>query len=191
MSVNFTKRVIDLPNLKNINKAIPGGRVGVKTIEGCRLAKLAHDRETIVEIGAAMGRSAAFMASGLRYARTKGTIYSVDIWDDEKWLADYKANLKKLGLLDYVVPIRKSSAEAAAEWDKSIDLLFIDANHSYAHVKQDFELWFPLVVKGGLIAFHDYGSEAWEGVTRFVDSIPNNKLRCIGVHRTLWAGEVQ
>jgi cephalosporin hydroxylase len=36
-----------------------------------------------------------------------------------------------------------------------IDLLFIDGNHNYGAVKSDFELYGPLVRRGGLVAFHD------------------------------------
>lgn len=36
-----------------------------------------------------------------------------------------------------------------------IDFLYIDADHSYAGVKTDFELYSPLVAKGGVIGFHD------------------------------------
>jgi len=36
-----------------------------------------------------------------------------------------------------------------------IDFLFHDADHSYEEVKKDFELYSPLVRKGGIIAFHD------------------------------------
>ena len=36
-----------------------------------------------------------------------------------------------------------------------IDVLFIDGDHSYEGVKKDFELYEPLVKKGGLICFHD------------------------------------
>jgi predicted O-methyltransferase YrrM len=35
------------------------------------------------------------------------------------------------------------------------DLLFIDGDHSYDGVKVDFELYSPLVRRGGLVAFHD------------------------------------
>jgi hypothetical protein len=35
------------------------------------------------------------------------------------------------------------------------DLLFIDADHSYAAVESDFFAWGELVRKGGVIAFHD------------------------------------
>jgi predicted O-methyltransferase YrrM len=36
-----------------------------------------------------------------------------------------------------------------------LDFLFIDGDHSYDGVKRDFELYSPLVRKGGLIALHD------------------------------------
>lgn len=35
------------------------------------------------------------------------------------------------------------------------DVLFIDGDHSYEQVKLDYENWSPLVVRGGLIVFHD------------------------------------
>lgn len=35
------------------------------------------------------------------------------------------------------------------------DVVFIDGDHSYEGVKRDFELYKPLVRKGGVIAFHD------------------------------------
>ena len=36
-----------------------------------------------------------------------------------------------------------------------LDFLFIDGDHSYEGVKQDCEMYAPLVRRGGLIAFHD------------------------------------
>lgn len=36
-----------------------------------------------------------------------------------------------------------------------LDLLFIDGDHTYDGVKQDFEMYAPLVRAGGLIIFHD------------------------------------
>jgi predicted O-methyltransferase YrrM len=38
---------------------------------------------------------------------------------------------------------------------KLVDFLFIDADHSYDGVKNDFELYLSLVRPGGLVAFHD------------------------------------
>ncbi|MEO0196406.1 MAG: class I SAM-dependent methyltransferase [candidate division WOR-3 bacterium] len=39
--------------------------------------------------------------------------------------------------------------------NSKLDFLFIEGNHSYEGVKMDFEMYFPLVRKGGIIAFHD------------------------------------
>jgi hypothetical protein len=36
-----------------------------------------------------------------------------------------------------------------------LDFLFIDGDHNYAAVKQDFKDWAPLVKPGGLLAIHD------------------------------------
>lgn len=36
-----------------------------------------------------------------------------------------------------------------------IDFLYVDGDHSYDGVKQDFEMYSPLVRRGGCVAFHD------------------------------------
>jgi len=36
-----------------------------------------------------------------------------------------------------------------------VDLLFIDGDHSYEGVKKDWEMYSPLVKKGGIVVFHD------------------------------------
>jgi predicted O-methyltransferase YrrM len=38
---------------------------------------------------------------------------------------------------------------------RPIDFLFIDADHTYEGVKQDYEMYAPLVRPGGVVAFHD------------------------------------
>ena len=39
--------------------------------------------------------------------------------------------------------------------ENKLDFLFIDGDHTYNGVSQDFEMYAPLVKEGGLIAFHD------------------------------------
>ncbi len=47
---------------------------------------------------------------------------------------------------------------------RRIDFLFIDGDHSYEGVRQDFDMYSALVRSGGLIAFHDIlASDAPEG----------------------------
>jgi len=57
---------------------------------------------------------------------------------------------------------------------KKIDLIFIDGDHSYDGVKKDFKIYFPLVRKGGIIAFHDIAPRPKESliqVDRFWNEI--------------------
>ena len=52
---------------------------------------------------------------------------------------------------------------------RPVDFLFIDGDHSYEGVKQDFEMYSPLVRPGGIVAFHDI--LAHEEVGIFVDRL--------------------
>ena len=45
--------------------------------------------------------------------------------------------------------------------NKNIDLIFIDANHSYNAVRADFLGWAPKVRSGGTIVFHDVDFNPW------------------------------
>ena len=56
-----------------------------------------------------------------------------------------------------------------------IDFLFIDGDHSYEGVKQDFELYAPLVRNGGIVALHDVGAVDAPGVTRFWSEVVDTR----------------
>ena len=61
--------------------------------------------------------------------------------------------------------------------DRSLDLLFIDGDHTYEGVKKDFELYVPLAANNGIIAFHDIVPGAPEcvgGVPLFWNEIKNH-----------------
>lgn len=68
--------------------------------------------------------------------------------------------------------IRKTSDKGAEDFeDESLDIVFIDANHSYESVKKDIDLWLPKLRNGGCLSGHDY-SIAFFGVIQAV----NDKL---------------
>jgi len=57
---------------------------------------------------------------------------------------------------------------------RKVDVLFIDGDHSYEGVKRDFEMYSPLVAKGGIVAFHDIAPGRPEdvgGVPRFWNEV--------------------
>lgn len=66
-----------------------------------------------------------------------------------------------------------STEVAATVEDGSLDMVFLDADHSYEGVHSDIEAWRPKVRKGGWIGGHDYGNDEpaydFSGVKRAVD----------------------
>jgi len=53
--------------------------------------------------------------------------------------------------------LRATSQEAAHFFGtETLDFIYIDANHSYEECKNDIELWWPKLKKGGIFAGHDY-----------------------------------
>lgn len=58
--------------------------------------------------------------------------------------------------------------------DNHLGLLYIDGDHSYEGVLKDITNYFPKVVNGGVIAFHDYNNAGY-GVTEAVEHFCNGR----------------
>jgi predicted O-methyltransferase YrrM len=142
----------------------------------------------VVEVGSWMGASTCFLAAGLKGTGAK--VYAVDNFqglstcgEDAAWynrhfqklgaqstLDIFKGNFTALGLSARAAPVVSDSLAAAqslAAKRGTIDLIFIDGDHSYEACKADIAAWAPLVKRGGVIAFHDFGSRA-SGVTQAI-----------------------
>ncbi len=75
--------------------------------------------------------------------------------------------------------IKDYSSNVAKTWNEKIDYLFIDGDHNYNAVKQDFEDWFPYVTIGGIISLHDSAANRkgpffWKGPSDFADELLND-----------------
>lgn len=66
------------------------------------------------------------------------------------------------------------------DWDRPIDLLFIDDSHYYDDIKDNFEKFSPFVKEGGYVVFHDYHFESAGGVKKFVDELGNCEIDSSG-----------
>jgi predicted O-methyltransferase YrrM len=140
------------------------------------LAKKCSGKGVIVEIGSWKGKSTVCLAKGSK-AGKKSKIYAIDPhtgssehkkWYGKVWtFEEFKKNIKEAKVDDIVVPIVKTSEEAAKTFDKPVELIFIDGAHEYEYVKKDFQLWFPKVIEGGIMAFHD--TISWEGPNKVVN----------------------
>jgi predicted O-methyltransferase YrrM len=120
----------------------------------------------ILEIGAYLGRSTCCLAAGAKVSG--GRVYSIDLWQNfnhipgEQNLAAWQRNLNTRGLSARA--IRGNSH--TVPWKRQIAMLFIDGSHEYEDAKADFERFYPFVLPGGTIAFHDAKGHDWPGVER-------------------------
>lgn len=153
-----------------------------------QLACDAPENAQVIEVGSWMGASTCFLAGGLRGAKAR--VYAVDNFrglstcgEDAAWyrrhfqrlgasstLEIFRANFAALGLTARSEPVVSDSLAAAAtlaDRRGAVDLVFIDGDHSYEACQADIAAWGPFVKRGGVIAFHDFGSRA-EGVTRAI-----------------------
>lgn len=99
----------------------------------------------------------------------EGILYMVDPWREltEGYIdisnhanhpTAYLETMQSLrGFEDRGIMIRALSEQAVDLFeDESLDFVYIDGNHAYDYVKQDIELWYPKVKKGGIVSGHDY-----------------------------------
>jgi predicted O-methyltransferase YrrM len=124
------------------------------------LARNARDRLRAVEIG---------VAQGVTTKRLRACLAS----DGELWAVDpYPANRLGLRFSEMIAHgevtavengrvrwVRSTSVEAAALWRSEHrgppDFVFIDADHTWKGISEDWTAWAPLVGPGGVIALHD------------------------------------
>ncbi len=126
-----------------------------------RLAQLNPGKGVIVEIGSWKGKSTIWLALG-SMAVGGEKVYAVDPHTpllEEGYAVDtgaeFRKNIEEAGVSGHVIPLVKTSEEAAQGWDKPVKLLWIDGDHRYEYVKRDFLLWEPHVIEGGIVAMHD------------------------------------
>lgn len=134
------------------------------------------NKSTVVEIGAYFGRSTSIIAT---LAKEKDFNFTtVDNFFTQglpEHLGDYPdvktkllANLNSLDGKYQLYDMDSKEASKSFE-DESIDLLFVDGDHSNNGVKTDLKYWIPKVKKGTPILFHDYYGSYWAAIPLFVD----------------------
>lgn len=114
------------------------------------------------EIGVEEGRYSEVLCK----ANPRLTLYCVDPWvvypgyrsyfDQKKVDEYYSSAVQRLAGTGCIF-IKAFSMEAVKRFgDRSIDFVFIDANHSFISVVEDIYYWSQKVRSGGIIAGHDY-----------------------------------
>jgi predicted O-methyltransferase YrrM len=128
------------------------GFIWMQPAEGALLWSCVWSRppkSTIVEIGRCEGGSAILMGAA---KHEDDRLLSID--NDPVDDPQVEQMLNQLGIKNVELVIADSTTYPA-DTVKDIGLVFIDGDHSYDGVKADFENWYPWVMAGGLVAFHD------------------------------------
>ena len=142
----------------------------------------ANDFRTCIELGVMNGRNLHEMLRlnpGLQ-------IWGVDCWcptpdywrwpDDSHAMHERRSDAVFAQFPDRAHKVKGFTTEVAHQFpDRSFDLVFIDADHSYEGCKADIEAYLPKVRPGGIIAGHDYNADhvkygdLFQAVIRAVD----------------------
>jgi hypothetical protein len=122
----------------------------MENIEGTNL--------TLVEVGSFMGESMEIFAKSGKFKK----IYCVDPWlDTDTTTQNVSKSESQFDLVkskyDFVTKIKKTSVDASNEFeDSSLDVVYIDAEHTPESLKRDIEVWIPKIKIDGYITGHDW-----------------------------------
>lgn len=113
-------------------------------------------------------------------------LYLIDIWEhvpfidgcasfDQEWHdTNYNTVMGLFGDKPNVTILRGFSYKVAKEIpDGSLGLCYIDADHTYQGCKADIQVYWPKVMSGGIMAFHDFRNPHY-GVNRAVQEFTQN-----------------
>lgn len=114
----------------------------------------------ILETGTNIGDSARIWLKGLE--KTGGELWTIDTRDYGDSWADGIPNIHFL---------KGSSLEVP--WDKEIDILYLDSDHTYGHVMKELIRFAPFVKVGGAILMndtlhHQYGWEVTQALRHYM-----------------------
>jgi len=136
---------------------------------------LLPENPVYLEIGCYAGGSSCLMVQ-----KPNITVIAVDLGQPINESVA-KSNVTKLNQLNNEFHYIKANSHLEETVDRvkriadSVDLLFIDGDHTYYGVLTDFKLWAPLVKPGGYIVFDDYNDHVYSPEVRVaVDEIVRN-----------------
>jgi predicted O-methyltransferase YrrM len=133
--------------------------------EAARRAGSRDKPAVVAEIGSWKGRSAISLALGLQASEAGGVVHAIDpvirTLDDppdgpDRRYAEFLENLDRAGVSELVHPMRVTGHEARDDFHAgTIDVLFIDGDHSYSGVIQDIDDYIPKLTEDAVVGFND------------------------------------
>lgn len=191
VSENFKKALLEMENAN-----IPFPQNNFEYLEYCKFVKSKFKKRKVnyLEIGSRHGGSLYAISN---FLEKSSKIISIDlpnsVWGFEGTEKKLKEVMKKLQLKGYCSHLILADSQKIETKIKllkylgfeKLDILFIDADHSFNGVKRDWDLYSSLVKLGGIIVFHDIVQknnlpkvEVWKLWTNLKNKYPIKEFVC-------------
>lgn len=148
-----------------------------------RAAREVSGQGACLEVGSYCGKSTVYY--GLACQETGSVLYALDhhlgseenqagwehhdpsLADDETGMLNtfplFRRTLRIAHLEDSVIPLVAPSTVAARHWATPLAMVFIDGGHALEHALNDYRLWAPKIIPGGILAIHDVFPDPKDG----------------------------
>jgi hypothetical protein len=151
--------------------------------------RAAAARGTVVEIGSFRGRSTIVLASAAHAVvaidpHAGGDRGPQEIAPEatrgEEDREAFLANLARTGVGDRVRHVRRSSADAHADVDGPVALLYVDGAHRFRPARRDLAGWGGRVAPGGAMLVHDAFSSVGVTLALLAECVFSSRWRYAG-----------
>jgi len=182
------RKNLGLNSKLNLLMSIDGYLSRNEAMQLMELAANSSPNSVIVEIGSYRGRSTIALAFG-SLSGPQNRIYSIDPFIDFKGVlggefgpkdqAKFYKNILFARVGEIVSLIALSSSAASRGWIKTnICLLWIDGDHAYESVIEDFWAWKPFLIENAVVVFHDINTSGVQGAIN--ERIENGEIIRMG-----------
>ena len=128
----------------------------------------------VLEIGSFKGLSSWAMATVAK------SLTCIDTWKSNSagqtqmpeftTLDDFNKAISRFTNVTQLIGTSEQWAKSV-EPDRTADMIFLDAMHTYEDVKADIQRWWPKLRMGGTLVMHDYRHADFPGVEKAADEI--------------------
>uniref|UniRef100_A0A6M3JDN5 Putative methyltransferase n=1 Tax=viral metagenome TaxID=1070528 RepID=A0A6M3JDN5_9ZZZZ len=129
-------------------------------------------------IGAEVGVYEGGHAKALLQHPNIKKLYLIDICEFKSLRKNIAPFLNKINLM---IPMSSEDASKKIA-DKSLDFVYVDADHTYDNCKKDLNLWWGKVKDGGILCGHDFSVDMLGVVRAVIEFTLENRLQLNNVN---------
>ena len=140
-----------------------------------KVAEMASNLGSILEIGSYCGKSTIYLALGCR--KNNKIVFTIDHHKGSEEhqigesfhdpdlvntqtgtidsFSEFRKNISDPGVEDNIVPIVAKSSVVATAWQTPLAMIFIDGGHSLQAAMDDYRNWSQFLLRDGFLAIHD------------------------------------